>query len=267
MGRRKQYIPKPKFNPVIQAKKIEEQALKVEEQSLKISNLDKAIKAISKSHDTHISYLGNFARHDVKNSIQSMDSVLSTNRVDQFTEEHILSLKQNLKSIRETMDNFSKLVPYSSDEKFSLKDLFIAVEVLSRSTFHEKKIDFIKDFPEDVEVTFNLPFQSILQMLNNLIINSIKSLESTVLPQIKICAVVEKEFYIEVSDNGSRIEEKNSKDVFEFGYSTTGGSGIGLYHAKYLCDLLKGKIELVQRNDGFSKSFKIYLPIINQSKA
>jgi len=263
MSKRKKYIPKPKFNPVIQAKRIEEQSLKIYSLSLEISNLDKAIKAISKSHDTHISYLGNFARHDVKNSIQNMDSILSTNKIDEFTEEHIQSLEENLKAIRETMDNFSKLIPYSNDEKFSLKDLFIAVEVLNRNAFHEKKIKFIKEFPEDVEVTFNLPFQSILQMLNNLIINSIKSLENTEPSCIKICAVVENKFYIEVSDNGCRIDEKNLGDIFEYGYSTTGGSGIGLYHAKYLCELLKGNIQLVQRNDEFSKSFRIYLPTIN----
>ncbi len=195
-----------------------------------------------------------------------MDSILSTNKFNEITAEHLLSLKTNLKVIRETMDNFSKLVPYSNDEKFSLSNLFLAVELLNRSSFHEKKINFIKDYPKDIEIImFNLPFQSILQMLNNLIINAVKSLENIESPQLKLLATVnENEFYIEILDNGKRIEEQNMEDIFEFGYSTTGGSGIGLYHAKYLCELLEGKIQIELRNDEFSKSFKIYLPIINQ---
>lgn len=258
MTKKKKYIPSKKFNPIHQSKRLDEL-------STLISNLDKTIKALSKSHDNHISYLGNFARHDIKNSIQSMDSILSTNSSDEMTEEHLVSLKTNLKVIRETIENFSKLVPYSQDEKFTLNSLIAAVELLNRSIFHDKKIDFIKDYPKDIEIKFSLPFQSILQMLNNLIINSIKSLETVEFPKIKLTAKIGDEFSIEISDNGKEIEENKQEKVFEFGYSTTGGSGIGLYHAKYLCDLFEGKIELkISKNDEFKKSFLITLPIINE---
>lgn len=256
MAKRKKYIPDSKFNPVIQAKK-------TETLSLKISNLSKAIDALSKSYDTHISFLGNFARHDIKNSIQSMDSILSTNDATEITDEHLLSLKTNLKVIRETMDNFSQLVPYSQDERFTLKSLIIAVELLNRNTFHKSNITFVKDYPKETDAIFNLPFHAILQMLNNLIINAVKSLDQIENPQIKLLATIEnEEFYLEISDNGKRIEEDCSEKIFEFGYSTTGGSGIGLFHAKYLCELFKGKIELTHRNDDFTKSFRIYLPVI-----
>ena len=256
MSKRKKYIPNKKYNLVVLSKKIDEQ-------SLFISNLDKVIKTLSRSHDTHISYLGNFAKHDIKNSIQSMDSILSTNGYGEITDEHLHSLKTNLKVIRETMDNFSKLVPYSQDERFSLKSLIIAVELLNRNTFHQANITFIKDYPRDLDIMFNLPFQSILQMLNNLIINAIKSLSMVESPQIRLSAFIDGgNFYVEISDNGENIAKEYSEKIFEFGYSTTGGSGIGLYHAKYLCELFNGKIELIIGNDKFSKSFRIYLPII-----
>lgn len=194
-----------------------------------------------------------------------MDSILSTNNSTEITDEHILSLKTNLKVIRETMDNFSKLVPYSQDEKFTLKNLVIAVELLNRNTFHAGKIAFIKDYPRDVEIMFSLPFQSILQMLNNLIINSVKSLESVDLPKIKLSAILDDEsFYIEIYDNGKSIDGSFKEKIFEFGYSTTGGSGIGLFHAKYLCELFSGKIELKNGDGEFSKSFRIYLPITKE---
>lgn len=106
---KKKYIPKARHNPEIQARKIENNRIE-------LLNIHKAVEALSISHDIHISYLGNFARHDIKNSIQSMDSVLSTTNSEEITDENILSLKTNLKVIRETIDNFSKLVPYSKDE-------------------------------------------------------------------------------------------------------------------------------------------------------
>lgn len=257
MNRKKKYIPKPRHNPEVQARKIDQNRDLYQQ-------IRKAVDAITISHDNHISYLGNFARHDIKNSIQSMDSVLSTTTASEMTNEQILSLKTNLKVIRETMDNFSKLVPYSKDEKFDLKNLIIAVELLTRNDLYTNKIKLIREFPEE-SIYLNLPFQSVLQMFNNIFINAIKALEFVENPVIKVSAVNNTEqLTIEISDNGKKIEEKEKGKIFEFGYSTTGGSGIGLYHAKYLCELFNGNIEIISsNNDDFSKSFLIHLPILN----
>ena len=257
MPRKRRFIPKPRHNPEVQARKIDQN------RDLYLQ-IRKAVDAITISHDNHISYLGNFARHDIKNSIQSMDSVLSTTSALEMTDEQILSLRTNLKVIRETMDNFSKLVPYSKDEKFDLKNLIIAVELLTRNDLYTNKIKLIREFPEE-SIYLNLPFQSVLQMFNNIFINAIKALEFVENPVIKVSASSNTEHLtIEISDNGKKIEEKEKDKIFEFGYSTTGGSGIGLYHAKYLCELFNGNIEIIStNNDNFSKSFLIHLPILN----
>lgn len=256
MAKKKRYIPKGRHNPELQAKKLEKNRNE-------ILRIDKTVKALTASHDNHISYLGNFARHDIKNSIQSMDSILSTTNSDEITEENILALKTNLKVIRETMDNFSRLVPYSKDEKFTLKNLIIAVELISRNDLYKNKIKLTKEIPKEIDIYLNLPFQSVLQMFNNLIINAIKSLENVEQPKINITANRnDKSLTIEISDNGLEINTKDSDKIFDFGYSTTGGSGIGLYHAKYLCELFHGKIEVSLEKADFSKTFLIHLPII-----
>ncbi|MFY7956590.1 MAG: ATP-binding protein [Flavobacterium macrobrachii] len=256
MSKRKKYIPKPRHNPEIQARKIENNRIELQ-------NVLKAVDALTISHDNHISYLGNFARHDIKNSIQSMDSILSTTDANDITEENILSLKTNLKVIRETIDNFSKLVPYSKDEKFEIKNLIIAVELLTRNDLYNNNIKLIKELPKDINIYLNLPFQSVLQMFNNLFINAIKSLENINNPTIKLFAHInENSLTIEILDNGKKIDEKEYEKIFEFGFSTTGGSGIGLYHAKYLCELFKGKIEIKPSDGLFTKAFLVHLPII-----
>ncbi|MCZ8332183.1 MAG: ATP-binding protein [Flavobacterium sp.] len=188
---------------------------------------------------------------------------MSTTDANDITEENILSLKTNLKVIRETIDNFSKLVPYSKDEKFEIKNLIIAVELLTRNDLYNNNIKLIKELPKDINIYLNLPFQSVLQMFNNLFINAIKSLENINNPTIKLFAHInENSLTIEILDNGKKIDEKEYDKIFEFGFSTTGGSGIGLYHAKYLCELFKGKIEIKASDGLFTKAFLVHLPII-----
>lgn len=50
---------------------------------------------------------------------------------------------------------------------------------------------------------------------------------------------------IEVSDNGKKsIEINNSNKVFDLGFTTTGGTGIGLYQAREIIERMNGKLEV-----------------------
>ncbi|AMR32381.1 hypothetical protein A0256_13595 [Mucilaginibacter sp. PAMC 26640] len=104
-SKRKVYNPNNKFNPVIQARRIAEA-------SLQIDKLTSMYEAISKANDTHISQLGNFAKHDIKNAIQSMDAILNTTDLSEYNQETIDSLSARLDLIRTVMDNFAKVVPH-----------------------------------------------------------------------------------------------------------------------------------------------------------
>jgi signal transduction histidine kinase len=256
------YIPKKTINPIIVQKKLE----KLEEE---LAIHGKNIDAISKSHDNHITMLSNFTKHDIKNSVQSIDSIISSNTIEELTQEHYNSLKLNLEIIRETINNFSKLVPYSSDDTFEFTDLLIAIELLNRESLYINKISFIKECSEG-KITFKLPFQSVLQMINNIIINAIKAFnDNEIERKIKLVAEFDSHFfYIKIFDNASSIPFKDINKIFEYGVSSTGGSGIGLYHAKYLCNLYQGKIEVFENEyfNEFRKYFKITLPILNEIK-
>lgn len=262
MRKKNKYIPQRISNPVLLQKQLDK--LKIE-----LSLHSKNIDAISKSHDNHITMLSNFARHDIKNCVQSMDSIISSNTVNEITEEHINSLKLSLEIIRETVNNFSKLVPYSDKDKFELNDLLIAIELLNRESFYVNKIEFINKC-EVGQFLFNLPFQSVLQMLNNIIINAVKAFETaSEVKKIKITAeIIEDSVYLKIYDNASKISFNDINSIFNYGISSTGGSGIGLYHAKYLCGLYKGKIEVIelQQNNEFSKYFLISLPLLKNQK-
>lgn len=255
---------KSKYIPNKNPKKLPPQK-RLDELKKQVDQHGKNIDAISKSHDNHITMLSNFARHDIKNSIQSMDSILNSNTMDELTESHLESMKLNLKIIRETIDNFSKLVPYSEKDTFEFQDLLIAIELINRENFYVNKIQFIKPVLQGT-FTFNLPFQSVLQMINNIILNAIKAFdrESTD-KRIKIEINFDKEtFMMKIYDNAGEIAFEKKDSIFEYGVSSSGGSGIGLYHARYLCNLYKGHIEVFEaQNDEYTKYFLITLPIIN----
>lgn len=257
--RNKKYIPKRNSNPLVLNQRIEEL-------NNKLRLHGKNIDAISKSHDIHITMLSNFARHDIKNSIQSIDSVISTNTASEITDEHLKSIKLNLKIMRETIENFSKLVPHSDKDKFSYSSLITAVELLNRDNFYENKISLFKENDLEQEIYFSLPFQSVLQMTNNIIINATKAL-SKIDSNRRIKFSVKKDdkfLRISIFDNGEEVEKKIEDKIFDYGVSNTGGSGIGLYHAKYLCELYNGSIEYIPlENNEYQKHFLISLPIIN----
>ncbi|MBP7678807.1 MAG: HAMP domain-containing histidine kinase [Bacteroidales bacterium] len=253
---RKKYNPNNKFNPVVQGVKIDR--LKKD-----LDRLSDVIEAISKSADNHISYLGNFARHDIKNAILSMDSILTVTQANEFDQEKIESLQMYLRVIRKTIDNFVKLVPYSPSGKFDLHTLFIAVELLTRSDMQKSSINLILEYDRKSELECGYPFQSILQMINNLVLNSQKALNGYTNKTIVISGFKEGDnLMIIISDNGKEIPVANNEKIFEYGFSTTGGSGIGLYHAKYLCESLKGEIKLLNTPKiNMTKSFGIILPL------
>lgn len=250
------YIPKTKHNPEYQARQIEKLSARIDTHA-------KHISAISQSHDNHISHLGNFARHDLKNAIQSMDSILNTIDPDEFDKSTVESLIAYLSVMRSTLDNFAKLVTYSSTGTFNLSDLMVAVELLARADMQRNGIDILFEYDRMCKIEISLPFQVILQMLNNLIINAIKALEGVTEKKILIKAFIISEFLnIEIKDNGILIPEDGLSKIFNYGYSSTGGSGIGLFHARYLCNEYKGKIDIEQVKDSdFNKTFTILLPL------
>jgi len=111
------------------------------------------------------------------------------------------------------------------------------------------KID--KDFNTNMEFiwvsnessSFNLEFRplEIAIVLDGLINNSVKAGATS----ITFDSVVDdKTFKLIVKDNGSGIKESIKDHIFEMGFTTSKGSGLGLHHAKNIITAMKGDIKL-----------------------
>lgn len=108
----------------------------------------------------------------------------------------------------------------------------------------------------DIEYIKEIRPLEITTLIDNLISNSEKAGAS------KISFTFSKKkdsLLIEVADDGKKgIEKENLNKIFELGYTTTGGSGIGLYQARDIVDKLNGEI-VAESTKGVGTTFKITL--------
>jgi signal transduction histidine kinase len=254
--RNKPYIPKKRHNNEYIAHQVDDLVKDVEQHR-------RVLEIVTASYNKHVEHLSNFAMHDMKNAIQSLDSIVTTTEPEEFNEEIVLSLKTHLKTLRATLDNFKKLVPYTKEGDFKLNNLFTAVELLARCELLENKILLEIEYDRNSEAEFSLPFQAVLQMFHNVIINSITALKDSSLKKITISIVIfENECIVSIKDSGNEIDESIIDKIFDYKFSTTGGSGIGLFHAKYVCDKIKGDISVKAiKGNEYTKEFVIKLPL------
>lgn len=244
------------FNPTVQ---LDRKSLKQE-----IDILRKNFNALSASHNLHIALLSNFMGHDIKNCVQSIDAVLCANTADELTEDHVESIKQQLAIIRENLANFSELNPHGTSGLFKINSLIGSTEALNRDLLKKSGVRFSKELLGDIELFVNYPFHSLLQVLNNLITNACTHLNNKANAAVLLRVSVDqkkKRLFLSLYDNGLPISEKEQALIFDYGYSATGGSGIGLYHAQYVCHLLGGSVRCLQSDKPeFVKYFQISLP-------
>ena len=253
----RKYTPQRRHNPEILAQKVEKQQETVDKWRNTLS-------AVIEANEQHIMFLSNFLQHDMKNAIHSMDGILSTISGNTVSNDELNSLKTSLDVLRKTINEFKELIPHSQNGKFTINSLLSSIEALTRGNI-SKEIKCRFDYDRKSEIIINHSYQALLQVLHNVIINAAKSMEKTENKCLFVKASVnEDKCEIIISDTGLKIPEENSEKIFTYGFSTTGGTGIGLFHAKYVCDSFNGSINLnSQCQLPYTKEFIVIFPIKN----
>jgi signal transduction histidine kinase len=95
-----------------------------------------------------------------------------------------------------------------------------------------------------VGITFNTSFRPIemIIILDNLLNNSLKAKAKNVSVNWK--SIISTEIELHIKDDGIGIPDKNLDKVFDARFTTTNGSGLGLYHTKEVIEKLGGKITI-----------------------
>ena len=123
-------------------------------------------------------------------------------------------------------------------------------------------IEFITQYIENIAVTYNngikinLHFNQEEKFITNFkpiemtiiidnLINNSKKANADVI-DVTLTAF-DHSLIVSFSDNGVGIPPKNKKKIFDFGFTTTGGSGLGLTHIKEILSKINGKIEYTNK--------------------
>jgi len=92
----------------------------------------------------------------------------------------------------------------------------------------------------DFEFIYNFKPLEIIIILDNLLNNSTKANANNV--EMTIGQFNENGMWVKIKDDGIGIPKEHFGDLFDFGYTTTGGSGIGLYHVRQILKKINGSI-------------------------
>lgn len=256
------YNPGPRVNLISLSKK-------QEKLNKDIERLRQLLSSTNRENDRHIEHLSNFVRHDMKNAIQGLDGIIYNAADDQtINGETLKQLKMAVSLLRSSLDNFAKIIPSSREQTTTLPDILVAVEMLSRYDLQQRKVTAVFDYDRVSEVHIAHPFQTMVQIVDNFVINALNAFGSQTDKKLLVEGVIDNgKCRIIIHDNAPHVPEADRERIFEYGYSTTGGTGIGLFHAKSVMDEIGGSIILEDsRFENYTKCFIIEFPIQTQNQ-
>lgn len=131
----------------------------------------------------------------------------------------------------------------------------------------KKNISLILDHNTQIPVTVYADKARILQVLTNLVVNSIKYGHNNGTTEISLNKLGEDKTIVKITDNGEGIEADHLPRLFErfyrvdkSGARSEGGSGLGLSIVKHIIDAHEEKI-YVESKYGIGSEFSFTLPI------
>ncbi len=105
---------------------------------------------------------------------------------------------------------------------------------------NNQNFKIIANTPKDLNFDFSFRPIELIIILDNLLNNSLKAKAKNV--KINWNNINKSEIELHVIDDGIGIPNKNKDRVFEARFTTTNGSGLGLYHTKEIIEKMGGKI-------------------------
>jgi C4-dicarboxylate-specific signal transduction histidine kinase len=168
-----------------------------------------------------------------------------------------------VRDIAKTIKRHSEM---ESEKEFlfiSIKDILSDMNLLLESKIkkHNVSLEILNSCPNQIIQVMPI---SVVQVLINLILNSIAEIESSNDPWIKLeISTVESNVLFKIIDSGKVNQMKSKKNIFTKGLTTKqnqGGTGFGLYFSKKIAQEHGGDL-ILYGHDGHP-CFELKLPII-----
>lgn len=212
----------------------------------------------------HISHAVRTSLGKIKRMAEYFKRNFPNPKLDHLFKEYSLQIYKEMETLTKVIDF---MLSYAGSnlglEEFSLKDLIEELLLVTyRRLFEDEGIEVRVEIKDDFTINTNKIF--ILDVIQNLVSNSVKALQSIPDKKIKCSGHVDSNsFILYFSDNGCGIKKGAEKKIFDIYYTTTaeqGGAGLGLYIVKTRIEALKGTIEVTAREFRRGTTFKITLP-------
>lgn len=240
-----------------------EEAEKEKKRAEKVGRENLFLKSITSRDLTHVINLHHhigISSDIISKSLGNMKKSIDTNemitpeKLNNFIK--VISYEINkIKTITKfaTKANFdAEGVDIEKDLAQFIKEYLLQVcgdnEIFKAYDYSKLNID-VRCKPENL--SFNMWFKpiEITMIFDNLVSNSVKARAKN------IDVIIERsganELIITYQDDGKKkILDENLTKIFDYGFTTTEGSGIGLYHVKTIVEQLGGEISVKNRHSG-----------------
>ncbi|WP_202318928.1 PAS domain S-box protein [Archaeoglobus neptunius] len=201
-----------------------------------------------KRRGEYLAFLNKVMRHDIANAITAIR--ISIEMVMESPER----AKKMLPLAMKKADYIIKLINDSRELEKALEELKpVNLADIVRELLEVYRDNDISAKIEDVVVMAN---EGIRTVINNIIHNALVHGRSGV--KVEVCSN-EKNGIVRVSDLGDGIPDELKDKIFEEGFTTGEGTGLGLYIARKIVEIYGGKIE-VKDNVPKGCIFEIIIP-------
>ena len=179
-------------------------------------------------------------------------------------------IKQTIEAITISNNKIIAISHFATKANFNSSSIEIEADIIAyieqyiesvREYFTKIKIHFTNN--KDIELKKKIIPIEISVMLDNLFNNSMKARAKNM--YIETLKNNKNEITITFTDDGIGLssEIQDPQSIFEKGITTTNGSGLGLYYiSKFICNELKGRIEVNQKT---MRGFQLKVVLKNES--
>lgn len=205
-----------------------------------------------KKRGEFLAILNRALRHDITNAITAVKGALEVIRESPENADRLITL------VQKKTDYVIKLINDTRELEKSLEEL----KPMDLAEVVKEVIDYYKETEIDLELekTSVLANEGLKTVINNIIHNALTHGGDGV--KVKVETFSDGKYgIIRISDNGKGVPDNLKNKIFEEGFTTGEGTGLGLYIAKRIVDSYGGKIE-VKDNKPKGAVFEIKIPKI-----
>lgn len=195
--------------------------------------------------------------HHIGISAGAIDNylIVLSNKIKKGKEVSHADLEKYIKSISYEVNKISTIVNYATKANFNdaaepmkgdlvqfVKEYLENVVKEVIKTINNRQLRLKIKGADDFEFKTTFTPMEVMIIIDNLVKNSAKAEATEV--EVSFQQIGKDKIQVSFKDNGNGISNRNLNKIFDFGFTTTDGSGLGLYHVSNIVNKMNGKIEV-----------------------